>query len=133
MWMRHAAALVVGFATFSACAGNKATPTPTPELSAFGGDETVKLDVNNHNWLDVVIYVVHSGQRTRVATVVATGSASVVVPNHALRNSGGQIRLLAHAIGNPQTFLSETIVARPGMTIDWTLESDLKRSSLAVW
>lgn len=131
MRMRHAAALIVGSATFVACAGHKAPPTP--EFSAFAADETVKLDVNNHNWLDVVIYVVHSGQRTRIATVVATGSTSVVVPNHALRNSGGQIRLLAHAIGNPTTFTSEMIVARPGMTIDWTLESDLKRSSLAVW
>ena len=129
--MRHAATLVLAIAFLAGCAGHKASPTP--ELSAFSGDETVKLDVNNHNWLDVVIYVVHSGQRTRVATVVATGSASVVVPNHALRNSGGQIRLLVHAIGNPTTFMSETIVARPGMTIDWTLESDLKRSSLAVW
>ena len=131
MRTRHAAALVLGFGILCACAGRQASPKP--ELSAFAGDETVKLDVNNHNWLDVVIYVVHSGQRTRVVTVVAAGSASVTVPNHALRNSGGQIRLLAHAIGNPVTFTSETIVARPGMTIDWTLESDLKRSSLAVW
>jgi hypothetical protein len=131
MRIRHAAALALAIAILAGCAGHKAPPTPEPE--AFAGDETVKLDVNNHNWLDVVIYVVHSGQRTRVATVVATGSASVVVPNHALRNSGGQIRLLVHAIGNPKTFMSETIVARPGMTIDWTLESDLRRSSLAVW
>ena len=131
MRMRHAAALGLAIAILAGCAGHKAPPTP--ELNAFGGDETVKLDVNNHNWLDVVIYVVHSGQRTRVATVVATGSASVVVPNHALRNSGGQIRLLVHAIGNPNTFMSETTGPRPGMTIDWTPESDLKRSSLAVW
>jgi len=131
MRMRYVAALGFAIAALTGCAGHK-TP-PTEEVTAFSGGETVTLDVNNHNWLDVVIYVVHSGQRTRVATVVATGSASVVVPNHALRNSGGQIRLLVHAIGNPKTFMSETIVARPGMTIDWTLESDLKRSSLAVW
>ena len=131
MRMLHLAAFGFVYAALAACAGHKSPPTS--ELSAFSGDHTVKLDVNNHNWLDVVIYVVHSGQRTRVATVVAAGSASVVVPNHALRNSGGQIRLLVHAIGNPNTFMSETIVARPGMTIDWTLESDLKRSSLAVW
>ena len=131
MRTRHAAALVLGFGILCACAGHKASPNP--ELSAFMADETVTLDVKNHNWLDVTIYIVHGGQRTRVLTVVATSSASIVVPNHALRNSGGQIRLLAHAIGNPATFTSETIVARPGMTIDWTLESDLKRSSLAVW
>lgn len=131
MRTHHAAALVLGFGILCACAGHQASPKP--QLSAFSADETVKLDVNNHNWLDVTIYVVHGGQRTRVLTVVATTSASVIVPNHTLRNSGGQIRLLAHAIGNPATFMSETIVAKPGMTIDWTLESDLRRSSLAVW
>lgn len=131
MRMREMAALGLGFAIFAACARHQALPNP--EFSPFAGDETVTLEVINHNWLDVVVYVLHSGQRTRVLTVVATGSASVTVPNHMLRTSGGQIRLLAHAIGNPTTFTSETIVARPGMTIDWTLESDLKRSSLAVW
>ena len=131
MRMRHVAALGFVFAILTACAGHQASPKQ--ELNAFGANETVTLDVNNHNWLDVVIYVLHAGQRTRVATVVATTSITVVLPNHALRNSGGQIRLLAHAVGNPVTFTSEAIVARPGMTIDWTLESDLKRSSLAVW
>ena len=94
--------------------------------------EPVELSVSNHNWLDVVVFVVHGGQRTRLVTVTAAKNASALIPDHALRHHG-QIRLLAHAVGNPETFTSEVIVARRGMRIEWTLESDLKRSSVAVW
>jgi type IV pilus biogenesis protein CpaD/CtpE len=94
--------------------------------------EPIELSVENHNWLDVVVFVVHGGQRTRLVTVTAAKNASTFIPEHALRHHG-HIRLLAHAVGNPETFTSELIVARRGMKIEWTLESDLKRSSVAVW
>jgi hypothetical protein len=93
--------------------------------------EPVELAVANHNWLDVVVFVVHGGQRTRLVTVTAAKSTTAMIPTFALRND--QIRLLAHAVGNPETFLSEPISVRRGMRITWTLESDLNRSSVAVW
>ena len=101
-----------------------------PDLAAH--IEPIELSVANHNWLDVVVFVVHGGQRTRLVTVTAAKNASAMIPEYALRHHG-QIRLLAHAVGNPETFTSEMIVARKGMRIEWTLESDLKRSSVAVW
>ncbi len=125
------AALSLGLVMLAGCARKMAAPTVAPASQEFSTDP-IKLDVSNHNWLDVVIYVVHGGQRTRLLTVTAAGAATVVIPEHMLQNQG-QIRLLAHAVGNPQTFLSETITAKRGMTIDWTLETDLRRSSVAVW
>ena len=94
--------------------------------------EPIELSVENHNWLDVVVFVVHGGQRTRLVTVTAAKNASALIPEFALRHHG-QIRLLAHAVGNPEPFLSEVIVVQRGMRIAWTLESDLKRSSVAIW
>ena len=94
--------------------------------------EPIELSVENHNWLDVVVFVVHGGQRTRIVTVTAAKNASALIPEFALRHHG-QIRLLAHAVGNPEPFLSEVIVVQRGMRIAWTLESDLKRSSVAIW
>lgn len=94
--------------------------------------QPVTLELANHNWSDVTVYVVYGSQRTRLTTVTAAQEAAVTLPAHALRPSG-EIRLLAHAVGNPNTFLSEVIVAKSGMTITWTLETDLRRSSLAVW
>lgn len=132
------AALTVALAASAACA-SRTGPGQNPPYDASSVNangpaavEMVTVEVSNHNWLDVVIYVVHGGHRTRLMTVVAAGAGSAVLPSHTLR-SQGQIRLLAHAVGKPETFLSESIVAKSGMTIDWTLETDLRRSSLAVW
>ncbi len=121
---------LVGFYALLGCA--RAKPVEPATTASVEFTQPVKLDVTNHNWLDVTVYVVYGSQRTRLLTVTATQGATAIVPLHALRPSG-EIRLLAHAVGDPSPFLSEPIVARSGMTITWTLESDLKRSSLAVW
>jgi type IV pilus biogenesis protein CpaD/CtpE len=110
----------------------KRTTSAHSSLPTATALEPIELSVENHNWLDVVVFVVHGGQRTRLVTVTAAKNASALIPEHALQHHG-QIRLLAHAVGNPETFMSEVIVARRGMRIEWTLESDLKRSSVAVW
>ena len=95
-------------------------------------EQPVTLTVNNHNWLDVVIYVISGTERIRVIQVTAAGAGEVVVPPRALQHNG-EIRLLVHAVGNPATFTSESIVAKPGSTVEWTIETELRRSSLAVW
>jgi hypothetical protein len=92
----------------------------------------VTLSITNHNWLDVVIYVLNGSERIRLITVTAAGSGETPVPTRALQH-GGEIRLLVHAVGNPTTFTSELVVAKPGSTVEWTIESELRRSSLAVW
>ena len=123
--------LTLGVFVIAGCAKRRSSDRSSlPEVSM--SVEPIELSVANHNWLDVVVFVVHGGQRTRLVTVTAAKNASALIPEHALRHHG-QIRLLAHAVGNPETFLSEVIVVRRGMRIDWTLESDLKRSSVAIW
>lgn len=122
--------MLLGFVIVSACHRSKPVGGGTAPPMAF--DEPVILEVTNHNWLDVNVYVVHGNQRIRLVTVTATQGASVTVPVHALRPNG-EIRLMAHAVGQPESFLSEVIFAKGGSTIAWTLEGDLKRSSVAVW
>lgn len=94
--------------------------------------EPVTLEVSNHNWLDMAIYVVNGSQRIRVMTVVSTNVASVVLPRHLLGH-GREIRLQADPIGESRRFTSERVFAYPGSTISWTLETDLRRSNVAVW
>lgn len=94
--------------------------------------EPVTLEVSNHNWLDMAIYVVNGSQRFRVMTVVSTNVASVVLPRHLLGH-GREIKLQADPIGESRRFTSERVFAYPGSTISWTLETDLRRSNVAVW
>lgn len=122
--------LALGLLIFSGCHRNRAVAGANKVALAF--DEPVTLEVTNHNWSDVNVYVVRGTQRTRLVTVIATQEAAVTVPVHALRPNG-EIRLLAHRVGDPKSFLSEVIFAKSGSTIAWTLEADLRRSSVAVW
>jgi hypothetical protein len=80
----------------------------------------------------MAIYVVNGSQRFRVMTIVATNAASVVLPRHLLGH-GREIRLQADPVGESRRFTSERVFAYPGSTISWTLETDLRRSNVAVW
>jgi hypothetical protein len=109
----------------SGTAGGNA-PSPSPE------SEDVALEVTNHNRLDVIIFVVHDGQSTRVGTASASSSASFSLPARLL-GQGREIRLLGHPIGAAGAVITETVVVQPGQYVEWTLESDLRRSAIGVY
>ena len=92
----------------------------------------IALRVSNHNFLDVTIYVVHDGQRTRVGTVTGSSSQVFFLPFRLL-GQGREIQLLGDPIGSTQLARTERLVVQPGQYIDWTLETDLRRSSVGVY
>ncbi|HEX3235159.1 MAG TPA: hypothetical protein VHR41_13235 [Gemmatimonadales bacterium] len=98
---------------------------------AVSPNTPVELEVENHNWSDIVIYLVRGSQRQRLGMVTALGNTVFTFPYRRLGNSG-DARLSAHAIGG-SGYTSESVLVQPGQTLKWTLESDLARSSLAVY
>ena len=77
---RTALAFVLGTAVLSGCARSipvkgydEAAPPPTPSAP-------VVLEVENHNWANVVLYVVHDGVQTRFTQVAAAHNASIEIP-----------------------------------------------------
>jgi hypothetical protein len=92
----------------------------------------ITLEVINHNWLDVTIYVVHDGQRTRIGTVTGSSSQEFVLPGRLLGQSH-QLALLGDAIGSNDFARTETLNIQPGQYIEWTLETDLRRSSVGIY
>lgn len=90
------------------------------------------LHIENHHWLDVDIYVVHDGQRSRLGTVTAATSKDFIFPRSMLGQLG-QIQLIADPVGGGGRISTDVIVVRPGTHVAWTLESSLSRSSLAVY
>ncbi|PYP73658.1 MAG: hypothetical protein DMD41_04945 [Gemmatimonadetes bacterium] len=113
-----------------ACARQRASPPP----QRAPGPEPVEvvLTVTNHYWLDVVVYIEHDGQRTRVGTVTAVSTQQFLLPLRVLGVSH-QFRLYGAAIGSPEAVRTETLNIQPGQAIEWTLESSLRRSSVAVF
>jgi hypothetical protein len=133
---RHTAQLGVALAALllatPACfvfnRGSKAAPAPT--VNAPEGE--IALTVTNHNYLDVVVYVLHDGLQTRVGTV--TGSSSALLFLRArLLGMGHELQLYGRAIGSDAFARTQTLIIQPGQYIEWTLETDLRRSSVGVY
>jgi hypothetical protein len=90
------------------------------------------LTVENHHWLDANIYVMHDGQRSRLGTATAARTLRLTFPPSFLGQLG-TIQLIADPVGASAGIVSQSIVLKPGTRVVWTLESDLSRSSLAVY
>ena len=78
------------------------------------------------------MYVIRDGQRTRVGMVTASTEQTFAL-SPSLTRGVGTLQLEAHSIGAPGGIRSEAMAARPQMQIEWTLENNLSRSSLAIY
>ena len=90
------------------------------------------LEVESHHYRDVTVSVIHDGLRTPVGTVSAAQTATFTL-SPTLLGQNGEIRLYADPLGGVDTFTSETIRVQSGRRVVWTLESQLARSSIAVY
>ena len=92
----------------------------------------VVLEVENHNWADVILYVVHDGVQTRLAQVAAAHTLSMEIPEHLLGQMG-VIRIAARRIGGTDNYVSQAISLRGNTSVRFTIESSLSRSTVGVW
>jgi hypothetical protein len=90
------------------------------------------LTVNNHHWLDVSVFVLHDGGRTRLGTVAATRNETYTLPFRMI-TAGRTVRFEANPIGATSNVATDAVTVRGGGHVEWTLESGLERSSVAVW
>jgi hypothetical protein len=122
----------LGIALAAAMIACRGSQFPEDVLADASAAQAVILDVQNHNWADVIIYVVHDGRRTRLNTVRATRNTSLIIPLN-LIGQVGNLQLIARRVGAYDRYISPSISIRTGSTVVLTLESDLRRSSVAVW
>ena len=92
---------------------------------------TVAVEVENHNWSDITVYLIAGGLPQRLGMVTALGKGSFAFPSQRL-STGGGVRLRALPVaGRP--FTTETILVLPGQVISWTIENNLDASSFSVY
>ena len=101
---------------------------PAPETTA---NAELAVEIENHNWSDVVIYLVRGTSVERLGMVGSLKTETFVFPFRRL--GSGEARLRAYPIGGPAGFTSENLYVQPGQMVKWTLESDLSRSFLAIY
>ena len=102
--------------------GEQSGPPPNAELA---------IEIENHNWSDVIIYLVRGTNVERLGMVGSVKTETFVIPFRRLGN--GDARLRAYPIGGPAAFTSEGLYVQPGQMVKWTLENDLTRSFLGIY
>jgi hypothetical protein len=91
----------------------------------------VSVEIENHNWNDITIYLMTAGLPQRLGMVTALSYATFAFPSQRL-NTSSSVRLRALPVAG-RAFTSEAILVQPGQAIMWTLENDLDISSLSVY
>ena len=118
-------ALAMTFGCFFGGKGKDSADTPAPATD-------VPVQIINHHWLDITIYVIHDGQRTRLGVAGGSAETRLELPSHLL-GVGRDIQLYADPIGSLDDAITEVIVVQPGQFIEWLLESGLERSTVGVY
>jgi hypothetical protein len=114
------------------CASRSDSADQDQDVDPARSNAEVALEVENHGWADINIYLVRGTATERLGTVGALNTKTFVFPYRRL-GTGTDVRLMADPIGNLRTYTSENLLVHPGQWIKWTLESDLTRSFLAVY
>jgi hypothetical protein len=96
------------------------------------GSLGASLSVVNHGFFDYAVYVIYDGSRERVGIAPAAGQTDFLLRPHQLGHAG-QIVLEGHAIGTTVTYDSPAFNVSGGQQIEWTLEQDVTRSTVAVY
>ena len=108
------------------------SPVDPSSIDSATPIDSLVLEIENHNWSDIVVYALHDGSSSRLAQVTAGRSVSVPLkPRHV--GAMGTLRLAVHPIGGSSDYTSESLSLRTGNTIRLTVESKVAHSSVAVW
>jgi len=91
--------------------------------------QSARITVENNNWLDVVVFVVHGGSRTQVLRAGSNRSVTAHLPAAFVKN-GASVRLLADFTGDVDDYWSEPLLIGPEQHVRWTLEENLRYSKL---
>ena len=95
-------------------------------------DSEILVQIENHHWSDIVIYLMDGSQSQRLGMVAGLSDGQFTFPFRKL-TTGGNVRLRAYAVGGSGSTTSDDLRIQPGQGVKWILESDLKRSSLSVF
>ena len=86
--------------------------TPAPK----GGPAT--LEVQNHNFLDMTVYVVEGGVRQRFGVARGNATTSLPIPERLIRGGAAPLSFLCDPIGGEGLPVTEEIVVEPGDIVE---------------
>ena len=125
--LRRLAGVAVAALLSTQCAHHPKAAEQPPEPEA----EFV-LNVINHHWQDVRIYIISSGEVMRIGTITALTEHSFTLPSWML-GSSRIIQVFANSIGGNDYYETDPLSVQPGQYVEVRLETDLSRSTWGVY
>jgi hypothetical protein len=98
---------------------------PSPMADGF------VLTLNNRHWLDINVFVQHDGEASRVTTVTASSSQSLVLPLWLLGESK-IVRIIAEPVGEQGSYTTDPLRVDAGQSVELNVESVLSKSNYSV-
>lgn len=102
-----------------------------PEAPIGDPEGDLSVRVVNRNRIDVMVYVSHDGVRSRLGLATASTTTDFTLPLRLL-GAGHEYRLIGDPLGVRIVITTETLVARPGDEVTWSLEDSFARSTVVV-
>jgi len=125
---------VIAATSAAACARSHPVTNALEQSAEVAAADTVPvvIEIENHNWSDINVYVIHDGKKNRLTTVTATKDLSLKLPAQ-YQGETGTFRLVVYRIGGRDSYTTDPISIRTGNTVRLTVESKLAHSSVGVW
>jgi hypothetical protein len=98
---------------------------PSPLADGF------ELTLNNRHWLDINVFVQHDGESSRITTVTASSSQSLILPLWMLGESK-LVRIIAEPVGEKDSYTTDLLRVDLGQSVEVNVESTLSRSNYSV-
>jgi hypothetical protein len=89
-----------------------------------------RATIRNYNWLDVTIYVVRGGARSRLGIVNGQDSRTFLLPKALMPT--GTVRLMVDPIAASGRYVSDEITVSPGQVVELTVMPSLGMSTFAI-
>ncbi len=101
-----------------------------PRVQVVGKTQSkgITVEVVNYHLSTVRVLVTRAGARYRLGIVATNGSSTFEVAESLLPD-GARIQVVAEVIGGSGRVATDVILVRPGLVIQWTIESHLSQSS----
>jgi hypothetical protein len=99
------------------------SPVASADTSHGGSSRAIAVQVNNQNFNDMDVYLVHDGARWLVGQVGGLTQATLTVPAN-LVPADQRVRLSAEAIGGAGGTTTPLLIVAPGQQVYWTIGSD---------
>jgi hypothetical protein len=125
--LRIALATIGVAASLAGCSPKRGAPAAPAPI-----EKKIRLEIDNHHYLDVTVYAVHDGQLTRLGVAGGSAHTELVLPARLL-GAGRELRLYGDPIGSSDRAVSDVIVVQPGQYLEWELEPGLERSTLSAY